>query len=101
MVQWVTRDKGKPAVRWAIQQQDQHVQVAAGDSLTYRRADMCGSPANSSGWMEPGWMHGAVMSGLQPSTRYVYWYGDEVRAGGMGRGGVPVKGCHWRQRRRF
>lgn len=77
MVQWVTRDKGKPAVRWAIQQQDQHVQVAAGDSLTYRRADMCGSPANSSGWMEPGWMHGAVMSELQPSTRYVYWYGDE------------------------
>ncbi|PRW45579.1 Metallo-dependent phosphatase [Chlorella sorokiniana] len=75
-VQWVTRDRGQPAVRWGTASGSlQH--SAAGDSLTYSRAEMCGPPANDSGWMEPGWLHGAVMSGLQPATRYFYQYGDE------------------------
>ena len=39
---------------------------------------MCGGPANSTGWLEPGWMHGAVMAGLPPSTPIFYQYGDPV-----------------------
>lgn len=77
-MQWVTRDRGSPTVRWGpARGAMQH--SAAGDSQTYSRADMCGPPANASGWMEPGWLHGAVMTGLLPATRYVYQYGDEVR----------------------
>lgn len=77
-VQWVTLDRGHPSVRWGTASGSlEH--IAAGDSLTYSRADMCGPPANTSGWMQPGWLHGAVMSGLQPATRYFYQYGDEVR----------------------
>ena len=32
-------------------------------STTYRVTDMCGSPANSTGWMEPGTLHSVVMNG--------------------------------------
>ncbi|KAI7845277.1 hypothetical protein COHA_001120 [Chlorella ohadii] len=75
-VLWVMRDRGHPSVRWGTASGSlEH--SAAGDSLTYSRADMCGPPANTSGWMQPGWLHGAVMNGLQPATRYFYQYGDE------------------------
>lgn len=82
-MQWVTRDAGSPAVRWGTRS-GAHEWSAAGDSLTYTRADMCGAPANASGWVDPGWLHGAVMAGLQPSTTYFYQYGDEVGASGAG-----------------
>jgi hypothetical protein len=76
-VQWVTRDKGQPAVRWGT-----HTGLlnrkASGGSITYARGDMCGSPANTTGWLEPGWLHAVSMSGLQPGRRYWYQYGDEV-----------------------
>jgi hypothetical protein len=77
MVQWVTRDAGKPSVRWG-NASGQLMHTALGDSSTYTAADLCGAPANTSGWMDPGWLHGAVMEGLQPGTRYWYQYGDEV-----------------------
>ncbi|PSC73699.1 inactive purple acid phosphatase 27 [Micractinium conductrix] len=77
MVQWVTRDAGAaPTVRWGTSP-DALAAAAHGDSLTYSRADMCGAPANASGWMEPGMLHGAVMGGLQPLTAYYYQYGDK------------------------
>ncbi|KAL4439452.1 hypothetical protein ABPG77_008781 [Micractinium sp. CCAP 211/92] len=77
MAQWVTRDAGsRPSVRWGTQPSDLAA-TAAGRSLTYGRGDMCGPPANTTGWFEPGWLHAAAMAGLQPSTRYFYQYGDE------------------------
>ena len=86
-MQWVTRDAGKPQVRWGTAR-GRLEHAAPGDSSTYTAADLCGAPANTSGWMDPGWLHGAVMAGLQPSTRYWYQYGDEVceRC-------VPPRGC--------
>jgi hypothetical protein len=75
MVQWVTRDRGSPGVRWG-RHPGRYTASAPGDSATYARADMCGPPANASGWAEPGWLHGAVMGGLQPGQRYYYRYGD-------------------------
>lgn len=81
MAHWVTRDAGsRPSVRWGAQPSDLAA-TAAGRSLTYGRGDMCGPPANTTGWFEPGWLHAAAMAGLQPSTRYFYQYGDEVRHG--------------------
>lgn len=105
MVQWVTRDAGRPRVRWgtAAAALDHS---ADGSSTTYTRADMCGPPANTSGWMEPGWLHAAVMAGLAPSTRYFYQYGDEVQDGGDGaqagrrREDVLVRGIRYGSRMR-
>lgn len=75
-VQWVSRDARQPAVQWGTAP-DALDSSAAGDSLTYTRADMCGAPANASGWMDPGTLHGAVMGGLRPGVRYHCRYGDE------------------------
>ena len=79
-MQWVTRDARQPAVQWGTAP-GQLSQSAVGDSTTYTRADMCGPPANTTGWVEPGLLHGAVMAGLAPSTRYYYRYGDQVGEG--------------------
>lgn len=85
-VQWATRDAGsRPSVRWGAWPGALDT-TAAGRSSTYSRGDMCGPPANTTGWFDPGWLHAAVMAGLQPSTRYFYQYGDEVR--------VPLLYCN-------
>jgi hypothetical protein len=37
---------------------------------------MCGAPANTEGWRDPGLFHSAILSNLSPDTRYYYVYGD-------------------------
>lgn len=39
---------------------------------------MCGAPANSVGWVDPGVMHVAKLTGLTPGQMYYYRFGDEV-----------------------
>ncbi|XP_077219257.1 nucleotide pyrophosphatase/phosphodiesterase-like [Tasmannia lanceolata] len=47
---------------------------------TFTQKDMCDSglpsPAKDFGWHDPGYIHSAVMTGLQPSTTYSYKYGS-------------------------
>ena len=43
--------------------------------------ELCGPPATTDGWMDPGLLHAAVLTGLHPGTRYYYIYGDPVRGG--------------------
>ena len=107
MVQWVTRDRGSPRARWGKRSVHagsssgggggggSYEHNATGSSSTYTREEMCGAPANTTGGMQPGWLQAAVMSGLEPSTRYYYQYGDEVGAGccpGLGDSSQPL-GC--------
>ena len=33
------------------------------------------SPAKDFGWHDPGYIHSAIMTGLQPSQSYTYRYG--------------------------
>ncbi len=40
--------------------------------------DMCGGPAAGEGWLDPGSLHRAVLTGLAPDTEYFYIFGDEV-----------------------
>ncbi|KAL3719135.1 hypothetical protein ACJRO7_004135 [Eucalyptus globulus] len=64
----------------------QKVQYGDGKSQTsevstFSRDDMCSkvvpSPAKDFGWHDPGYIHSAVMTGLQPSTSYSYKYGSD------------------------
>ncbi|CAA3006733.1 probable inactive purple acid phosphatase 27 [Olea europaea subsp. europaea] len=68
-------------------QQPQHVQYGNGKSVTslvstFSQSDMCNtsylqSPAKDFGWHDPGYIHSAVMTGLNPSTKYPYRYGSD------------------------
>ena len=45
-------------------------------SRTYANTDMCGSPATDAGnFVEPGFLHEVLLTGLEPKTRYYYQYG--------------------------
>ncbi|KAM0858001.1 hypothetical protein ACQ4PT_048104 [Festuca glaucescens] len=74
---WVSGD-GRP----------QQVQYAGGSrsatsvATTFTQKDMCSvpvlpSPAKDFGWHDPGYIHSAVMTGLQPSQSYDYRYGSD------------------------
>jgi len=92
-IQWTTRDKGTspPTVQWSsspiqdtsptdirsrnIKVKSSMLNSATGVSTTYDRSDMCGPPANTTGWFHPGWFHYVIITGLDPGKRYFYRYG--------------------------
>lgn len=51
------------------------VRVFPATSTTYAASDFCGAPANSSGWLEPGYSLSAVATNLAPNTQYYYAVG--------------------------
>lgn len=54
--------------------------TAKGTSDTYGAEDLCGPPANitsQSQFRSVGFLHTAVMTGLQPATQYYYRYGND------------------------
>lgn len=46
---------------------------------------MAGPPANSVGWLDPGLIHVAKLTGLKPGRRYYYRFGDKVCVGEGGK----------------
>lgn len=77
IAQWTVRDFGKPVVRWSTASGNGQ-RENNGSFLTYTRLQMCGAPANSTGWVDPGALNYAAMTDLQPNTRYYYSVGDKV-----------------------
>ncbi len=61
-------------------QPDKSLALAAATTKTYTRAEICAGPANGTGYFDPGSLHTAAMTGLQPSTKYYYVYGSDVRS---------------------
>ena len=55
----------------------QGVVAPASSSLTWTATDLCGPPATTVGWREPGYVHSAVLSGLVPGRSYSYTVGDD------------------------
>jgi len=76
-------------VSWAIgmTNMEQYVQYgtssksytayAQATGFTYSKSDMCGEPASSHGWKEPGYLQTAILFNLEPSTKYYYRYGSD------------------------
>lgn len=46
--------------------------------LAVAQADMCGAPAATDGWVDPGTLHVATLTGLQPDTTFFYQYGQVI-----------------------
>eukprot|EP00698_Gefionella_okellyi_P012731 TRINITY_DN3448_c0_g1_i1.p1 TRINITY_DN3448_c0_g1~~TRINITY_DN3448_c0_g1_i1.p1 ORF type:complete len:576 (+),score=64.75 TRINITY_DN3448_c0_g1_i1:121-1728(+) len=119
-VSWNTLDAQSPTVHWGTTS-GQYKFSASADSSTYTANDLCGAPATTTGWMPPGTLHNALLTGLTPSTRYYYIVGDaaygfseefsfisspEVAAsaqfkfiayGDMGKGEVDGSMEHWQE----
>ncbi|KAK4775105.1 hypothetical protein SAY86_010040 [Trapa natans] len=74
-VTWISGDGGAQQVQYK-NGSSQTSQVT-----TFSQDDMCSSaipsPAKDFGWHDPGYIHSAVMTGLQPSTTYTYKYGSD------------------------
>ncbi len=58
---------------------------------------MCGPPASEDGWVEPGTLHVATLTGLKPDTVYFYQYGQVLSLVPTSRSLLPPSSC-WRQR---
>ncbi|KAH7296470.1 hypothetical protein KP509_26G024200 [Ceratopteris richardii] len=51
--------------------------IAIAQTLRFERSDMCGSPARSVGWRDPGYIHTAVLADLWPNNIYFYKVGHK------------------------
>ncbi|KAL8144464.1 hypothetical protein V2J09_017496 [Rumex salicifolius] len=63
----------------------QEVQYGDGKSqksqaFTFTQGDVCGiaSAAKDFGWHDPGYIHTAILTGLQPSSNFSYKYGSDL-----------------------
>ncbi|KAL5056584.1 hypothetical protein RYX36_037266 [Vicia faba] len=72
--------------------ESQQIQYGDGKTVTsavttFSQDDMCSSivpsPAKDFGWHDPGYIHSATMTGLNPSTTYSYRYGRYVAPGAL------------------
>ncbi|KAI3450185.1 hypothetical protein Pfo_006850 [Paulownia fortunei] len=73
---WVSGDQNPQQVQYG------NGQTATSSVSTFSQADMCTSsllesPAIDFGWHDPGYIHSAVMTGLNPSSTYSYKYGSD------------------------
>lgn len=62
-----------PLVEWGMEGQDQRRSPAG--TLTFDRNSMCGSPARTVGWRDPGFIHTSFLKDLWHSTMYSYKVG--------------------------
>nr|QOL01233.1 putative extracellular protein TR9_041a [Trebouxia lynnae] len=75
VVEWTTADPTTPVVMYGTSASSL-TRTASATTKTYNASSMCGSPANSTGYIDPGMLHTATLSNLSYNTRYYYQYGD-------------------------
>ncbi|KAA8542121.1 hypothetical protein F0562_023273 [Nyssa sinensis] len=72
-------DEAIPFVAWGLKGQLQ-TQSPAG-TLTFHRNSMCGSPARTVGWRDPGFIHTSFLKDLWPNSVYTYELGHQLSNG--------------------
>ncbi|GMY15114.1 probable inactive purple acid phosphatase 27 [Fagus crenata] len=65
-----------PFVEWGPKGEAQIRSPAA--TLTFDRTSMCGSPARTVGWRDPGFIHTSFLKNLWPNSVYTYRMGHRV-----------------------
>eukprot|EP00252_Welwitschia_mirabilis_P007823 TRINITY_DN19542_c0_g1_i1.p1 TRINITY_DN19542_c0_g1~~TRINITY_DN19542_c0_g1_i1.p1 ORF type:complete len:622 (+),score=119.14 TRINITY_DN19542_c0_g1_i1:162-2027(+) len=66
-----------PLVKWGFQKRALTFLSPAGTE-TYTRTSMCGPPARTLGWRDPGFIHTSFLKELWPNTRYYYKVGHQL-----------------------
>ncbi|KAM7483449.1 hypothetical protein LguiB_008032 [Lonicera macranthoides] len=72
-------DKAVPFVEWGSK--GNHPTRSPAGTLTFDRGSMCGDPARSVGWRDPGFIHTSFLKELWPNTRYYYKLGHMLSNG--------------------
>ncbi|RDX86030.1 putative inactive purple acid phosphatase 27, partial [Mucuna pruriens] len=72
-------NEATPFVEWGPKDKTQ-VQSPAG-TLTFGRNSMCGSPARTVGWRDPGFIHTSFLKNLWPNSMYTYRLGHLLSDG--------------------
>lgn len=65
-----------PFVEWSIQG-GAEMRSPAG-TLTFSQSSMCGAPARTVGWRDPGYIHTSFLKDLWPNLRYTYKIGHKL-----------------------
>uniref|UniRef100_A0A0A9ENA2 Purple acid phosphatase n=1 Tax=Arundo donax TaxID=35708 RepID=A0A0A9ENA2_ARUDO len=68
-----------PFVEWGPKGGEQTLSPAG--TLTFRRNSMCGSPARTVGWRDPGYIHTSFLKELWPDALYTYRLGHRLSDG--------------------
>ncbi|KAF8653814.1 hypothetical protein HU200_061937 [Digitaria exilis] len=84
-------DEAYPFVEWGAVVSGAGGQAAAGGqparspagTLTFSRGSMCGEPARTIGWRDPGFIHTAFLRDLWPNKEYYYKIGHELQDGSV------------------
>ena len=77
-VSWTTKEGGGgDAIRWGLSPGQLDTEAGA-DSATYAASDLCGAPASTVGFLDPGFMHTAVIAGLPPGQLIYYAVGSDA-----------------------
>ncbi|XP_068657079.1 probable inactive purple acid phosphatase 1 isoform X3 [Aristolochia californica] len=72
-------DEAEPLVEWGREGGD-HICSPAG-TLTFTRNSMCGAPARTVGWRDPGFVHTSFLKDLWPNAVYTYKLGHKLSNG--------------------
>ncbi|RZC71080.1 hypothetical protein C5167_034278 [Papaver somniferum] len=68
-----------PFVQWCLAGESQARSPAG--TLTFTRTSMCGPPARTVGWREPGFFHTSFLKNLWPNQKYTYELGHKLTDG--------------------
>ncbi|EGD81796.1 hypothetical protein PTSG_13240 [Salpingoeca rosetta] len=71
-VTWNSASGTGAKLRYGINGQSK-VHTIDANTTTYTRDDLCGAPATTQGWRDPGYFHTAIIKGLKPG-KSVVWY---------------------------
>jgi hypothetical protein len=63
-------------VRWGTSP-GEYTFAEAATSTTYEKQELCGPPATTSGWVDPGYFHQALITGLQEDQITYYSVGSD------------------------
>lgn len=67
-------NEATPFVEWGVVKGQRRHRTPAG-TLTFHQNSMCGSPARTVGWRDPGFIHTSFLDNLWPNTKYTYKMG--------------------------
>ncbi|XP_071710006.1 probable inactive purple acid phosphatase 27 [Rutidosis leptorrhynchoides] len=74
-------DEATPLVQWGMKGRSKKLSPAG--TLTFSRGSMCGPPARTVGWRDPGFIHTSFLKELWPNTVYNYRMGHQVSNGSI------------------